>query len=152
MKLRIQSKLLLKQRIHSCIFRSSHQKCSVKQYVLRNFAKFRGKHLRQSLFFNKVAGTATLLKKRLLHRCFPVNFAKFLQTPLSQKTSGRLLLYFEKKDVDLFAKEFKTHVHRHPEFTCVHCYREFTRGFNNGSRASVNYQNHSDNVSITFSI
>ena len=24
---------------------------------------------------------ATLLKKRLLHRCFPVNFAKFLRTP-----------------------------------------------------------------------
>ena len=52
-------------------------------------------------------------------------------------------LYFEIKDVDLFAKEFKTH---------VHCYREFTRGFNNGSRASVNDQNHSDNVSITFLI
>ena len=24
---------------------------------------------------------ATLLKKRLQHRCFPVNFAKFLRTP-----------------------------------------------------------------------
>ena len=70
-----------------------------------------------------------------------VNFAKFLRTLYSQNTSGRLLLYFEIKDVDLFAKEFKTH---------VHCYREFTRGFNNGSRASVNDQNHSDNVSITF--
>ena len=104
MKLRIQSKLLLKQRIHSCIFRSSHQKCSVKQYVLRNFAKFRGKHLRQSLFFNKVAGTATLLKKRLLHRCFPVNFAKFLKIPFSQKTSGRLLLYFEKNTLTYLLK------------------------------------------------
>ena len=32
----------------------------------------------QSLFFNKVAGLrpATLLKKRLWHRCFPVNFVK----------------------------------------------------------------------------
>ena len=104
MKLRIQSKLLLKQRIHSCIFRSSHQKCSVKQYVLRNFAKFRGKHLRQSLFFNKIAGTATLLKKRLLHRCFPVNFAKFLKIPISQKTSGRLLLYFEKNTLTYLRK------------------------------------------------
>ena len=104
MKLRIQSKLLLKQRIHSCIFRSSHQKCSVKQYVLRNFAKFRGKHLRQSLFFNKIAGTATLLKKRLLHRCFPVNFAKFLKIPFSQKTSGRLLLYFEKNTLTYLRK------------------------------------------------
>ena len=25
---------------------------------------------------------ATLLKKRLWHRCFPVNFAKFLGTPV----------------------------------------------------------------------
>ena len=40
--------------------------------------KLKGKHLCQSLFFNKVAGLkpATLLKKRLLHRCFPMNFAK----------------------------------------------------------------------------
>ena len=35
-----------------------------------------------SLFFNKVAGLrpTTLFKKRLSHRCFPVNFAKFLRT------------------------------------------------------------------------
>ena len=35
------------------------------------------------LFFNKAAGlsAATLLKKRLWHRCFPVNFAKFIRTP-----------------------------------------------------------------------
>ena len=33
--------------------------------------------------FNKVAGLrpATLLKKRLWHRCFLVNFVKFLRTP-----------------------------------------------------------------------
>ena len=36
--------------------------------------------------------TATLLKKRLWHRCFPVNFAKFLRTLFSQNTSGQLLL------------------------------------------------------------
>ena len=35
---------------------------------------------------------ATLLKKRLCHRCFPVNFAKSLRTPFLQNTSGRLLL------------------------------------------------------------
>ena len=53
--------------------------------VLRNFTKF---------FFNKVAGLmpATLLKKRLWHRCFPVNLEKFLKTLLLQNTSGRLLL------------------------------------------------------------
>ena len=48
-------------------FRSSHQRCSTKKDVLRNFTKFTGKPLCQSLFFNKVAGLrpATLFKKRL---------------------------------------------------------------------------------------
>ena len=41
---------------------------------------------------NNKLGSATLLKKRLWHRCFPVNFAKFLRTPFLQNTSGRLLL------------------------------------------------------------
>ena len=36
--------------------KSSHQKCSVKKDVLRNFAIFTGKHLCQSLFLNKVVG------------------------------------------------------------------------------------------------
>ena len=36
--------------------RSSHQRCSVRKVVLRNLAKFTGKHLCQRLFFNKVAG------------------------------------------------------------------------------------------------
>ena len=34
---------------------SSHRRCSVRKGLLRNFAKFTGKHLCQSLFFNKVA-------------------------------------------------------------------------------------------------
>ena len=66
----------------SMCYRSSHQRCSINKGVLRNFTKFAGKHLCQSFFFNKVAGRpATLLKKRLWHKCFPVNFAKFLRTP-----------------------------------------------------------------------
>ena len=36
--------------------------------------------------------TATLLKKRLWHSCFPENFKKFLRTSFSQNISGRLLL------------------------------------------------------------
>ena len=53
--------------------------------VLKNFAKFTGKHLCQSLFFNKIAGLrpVALLRKRLWHKCFPVNFAKFSRTPFS---------------------------------------------------------------------
>ena len=36
--------------------RSSHRRCSVRKGVLKNFAKLTGKHLCQSLFFNKVVG------------------------------------------------------------------------------------------------
>ena len=70
----------------------------MKKGVLKIFTKFTGKHLRQSLFFNKVAGlkcSASLqlyLKKRLWRSCFPVNFAKLLRTPFLQNTSGWLLL------------------------------------------------------------
>ena len=31
---------------------------------------------------------ATLLKNRLWHKCFPVNFVKFLRTPFSQNIPG----------------------------------------------------------------
>ena len=37
------------------LFRSSQLRCFMKKSVLRIFAKFTGKHLYQSLFFNKVA-------------------------------------------------------------------------------------------------
>ena len=73
--------------------RNSHRRCSVRKGVFRNSTKFIGKHLCQSPFFNKVAA-AMLLKKRLWHRSFSVNFAEFLRTPFLQNTSGRLLLTF----------------------------------------------------------
>ena len=62
--------------------RSSYQRCSVKKGILRNFVKFTGRYLFQSLFFNKVAGL----------RLFPLNFTKFPSRPFLQNTSGRLLL------------------------------------------------------------
>ena len=55
--------------------------CFLKKVVIENFTKFIGKHLCQFL------SPATLLKKRRWHRCFPVNFVKFLRTPLLQNTS-----------------------------------------------------------------
>ena len=60
----------------------------------RNFTKFTGKHLNQSLFFNKVAALRpeTLLKKRLWHRCFPMNFLKFLRTPFHRPRLGEMVL------------------------------------------------------------
>ena len=69
--------------LHMYSTRSSHRRCSVKKGVLRNLTKFTGKHLHQSLFFNKVAGLRppTWLKNRLWRRCFPVNFTNFVRTP-----------------------------------------------------------------------
>ena len=48
----------------------------MKKDVFKNFAKFTGKHLCQSLFFNKVAhlSTAVLLKKRFLAQVFFCEF------------------------------------------------------------------------------
>ena len=45
---------------------------------------------------------ATLLKKRLWHKCFPVNFAKFLRTPFSVDHLRWLLLKYLKKVISVF--------------------------------------------------
>ena len=50
---------------------SSRPEVFYKKRVLRNFAKFTIQHLCQRL----------CLCQSLWHRCFPVNFAKFLRTP-----------------------------------------------------------------------
>ena len=70
--------------------KSSHRRCSLKKGVLKNFAKSTGKHLCWSLFFHNVTGqkAAALLKKRLQHRCFPVNFSKFLRNLFQRTHSG----------------------------------------------------------------
>ena len=61
--------------------RSNHRRCSMREGVLRNFAKFTEKHLFQSLFFNKVAGQ------------------EFCE--IAKNASGRLLLFcYELNDVD----------------------------------------------------
>ena len=72
-----------------------------KKVFLENFTKFTGKHLCQILFFNKVVSLrpATLLQKRLWHRCFPLNFAKFLRlffysTPLVAASKSINLVKF----------------------------------------------------------
>ena len=64
--------------------RSSHQRCSVKKDVLRNFAKFIGKHLCQSLFFNKVAGggACNFIKKETLAQVFSSEFCEISKNTL----------------------------------------------------------------------
>ena len=44
------------------------------------------------IFLERQGFKETLLKKRLWHRCFLVNFAKFLRTSFLQNTSGQVLL------------------------------------------------------------
>ena len=79
-----------------------------KKGVLINFARFTGKHLCQSLLFNKVAvlRPATLLKKRLWHRCFLVNFVKFSRTPFFVEHVWWLLLDILEKACYLLVKMF----------------------------------------------
>ena len=75
-------------------YRNSRPEMFCEKGVLRNFAKFIIKYQCQSLLFNKVAGPrpTTLLKKRLWHRCFLVNFAKFLRTHFLEEHLWWLLL------------------------------------------------------------
>ena len=84
-------------------FRSSRPEMFCKKGVLRNFTKFTGKHLCQSLFFKSLR-PATLLKKRLWHRCFPVNFVKFLRIPFWKNSSGGCFWTFSKQGTKLRRK------------------------------------------------
>ena len=54
--------------------------CVLRNFVLKNFTKFLEKPLCWSLFFNKVAGLATLLKREVRSRSCPVKFVKTLNT------------------------------------------------------------------------
>ena len=74
---------LLRLHVTSCVYnmyRSSHQRCSLKKGVLKNLANFTGKHLCWSLFLIKLQAWGT---------------------PILKNICGRLLLYaikyYEKK-------------------------------------------------------
>ena len=86
--------LLRGQDVNNSIPRNSRPEMLCKKGVLRNFAKFTGKHYCQSLFLNKVEDPrpATLLKKIPWHRRFPVTFAKFLRTTFFMEYLRWLLL------------------------------------------------------------
>ena len=67
----------------------------IKISIPKNFTLFTGKYpgVLESLF-KKVAGPRKSIKRRLQHRCFPVNIAKFLRTPFSIEHLWWLLLEF----------------------------------------------------------
>ena len=66
----------------------------IKKVFLRNSQISQENICARVSFLKKVKGVrpGTLLKNKLWHRCFPVNFAKFLRAAVLQNTYGRLLL------------------------------------------------------------
>ena len=71
--------------------RSSRREVFCKKSCSEKFPKIHRKKPVPESLFNKVAGLS-LQKKRLWHRCFPVNFAKFLRTPFLKNHLPWLLL------------------------------------------------------------
>ena len=84
-----------KERVHDIFPEAATVGVLSKKGVLKNFVNFTGKHLCWSLI-NKAKGlhAGNLIKKRLQHRCFLVNNAKFLRTPILKNICKPLLLYF----------------------------------------------------------
>ena len=80
------------------------QRCSVKKVFFEISQNLQENTCARVSFLTK--WTATLLKKRLWHECFPVNFVKFLRTRFLHNISGRLL--WSGKPLYLFACERTT--------------------------------------------
>ena len=74
------------------IFRSSHQRCSVKKLFFRSLQISQGKYLCWSPFLIKLQalGPATLLQRN----SNPVKFVKFLRIPILKNICEQLLLNF----------------------------------------------------------
>ena len=89
---------LLKIVFRNVIERSSLPEMFCEKGALWNFAKFTGKHLCQSLFFNKVAGQAcNFIKKETLAQVFSCEFCKISKNIFSHRTppaAASLLMNF----------------------------------------------------------
>ena len=88
-------------------FRSNRWRC------FKNFAKFTWKYLGWSLFFTKLQAfrSTALLKKRLLHRYFPVKIEKLLRTPILKNFCERLLLRIDYFIIYWFLQFTTLHIH-----------------------------------------
>ena len=88
------------------VTKSSYRKCSIKQAVLKNFAIFKEKTPVLESLFNKVAGlqACDFIKKRLQHRCFPVNVTKFLSMLVLTKSANGLFCVTLLYHLTLFSK------------------------------------------------
>ena len=76
----------------SCL-RCSRSQMFFKIGVLKNFLIFTEKYLCRSLFLIKLTPKTP---KRVQHRCFLVNIAKFWRTPFLMNTSGGCFCCFKK--------------------------------------------------------
>ena len=88
--------------------RSSRWRCSVKEGVLGNFAKFTGKHLCQRLFFKKVAGQAcNFIKKDSLAQVFSCDFCEISKNTFFTK-------HIQTTASKVINRKFNTHI--------IYCY------------------------------
>ena len=76
------------------LFRSSHQRCSVRKGVLRNFAKSTGKYLCQSLFLN-------FIKKETLTQVFFCDFCEIFKNTFLTEHLRPTATYFFKLQANL---------------------------------------------------
>ena len=75
--------------------RSSHHRCSMKKVLVKNLAKFTGKHLCRSFFFYK---EASLRPKKTLAQFFFCEFSEIFKTPTLKNICERLLLIISLED------------------------------------------------------
>ena len=68
--------------------RSSHRRCSGRKGILRNFEKLTGKHLRQSIFLNKVVGllACIFIKNEALAQVLSCEFCKISKNTCFYRT------------------------------------------------------------------
>ena len=107
--------------------RKQPQEVFYKECVLKNFAKFTGKHLCYSLFVDEVAGWRLSLNKRLSHRCFPVNFGKFLKAPSLPSFQATASEYMQNKSKYWLIKFLKEQhfICFNKISTCFQCIQNF---------------------------
>ena len=101
-----------------CLSRSSYRRCSVKGGVLRNFAKFTGKHLCQGFFFNKVAGLFYWKASCKYHYLSSFIYFLFIgvESNIQNKkvrTTWKNAVVFPPKHVEKSDETLKSHVSRY---------------------------------------
>ena len=112
--------------LHLILSRSRPLEVFCKKSVLINFAEYTGKHLCQSLFFNKVAGLSptTSLKKRLA-QVFSFGFCKIPKNNFSYRTplvaaSAYSHLWFQQYKLEVSFNFVKQPFYRNSSLTHYH--------------------------------